>query len=156
MKRVKKKRENDTLKQRKEPCNVVWGATHISRSILTVAAVFPFWLIALRCTFHLQSIMKNKYVYLLRKTETADNPESWRWALHISLLVGIYYFFFRNNYLDEQQLLYAMTCFIKKRNESWMCSWLLYCWLFRYVIEFTCSLMELFCVFRYRALPYLW
>lgn len=88
--------------------------------------------------------------------ETADNLESWRRSPLISLLVPLLTFSSRNNYFDEQQLFHAMTRFIKKRNESWTCSWLLYCQLFGYVIEFTRSLMALFGVFRYRALLYLW
>lgn len=62
--------------------------------------------------------MKNKYVRLLRRSETADNPEGRRWALHIPLLVRVDHFLYRDTHFDEQRLLYAVTRFTKKRNES--------------------------------------
>lgn len=76
----------------------------------TLTAVFLFWLIALRCTFHLQNIMKNKYVHLLRKTSTANNPASRRRALYISPLIS---FFFA-----PPTITLTMTRLIKKRNEN--------------------------------------
>lgn len=82
----------------------------------TVTDVFLFWLIALPCTFHLQNIMKNKYVHLLRKAETADNPQSWRWALHICLLIALHY-------SSSQQLLWRAAVVVRSdtyhKEEEW-------------------------------------
>lgn len=82
-------------------------------------AVFLSWLIALRCTFHLQNIMKNTSVQLSH-TGLRLLMEL-RMGSEISPLVGEYY------YLDEQRLLYWMTHFPQKTNVTRMCSWLLYC-----------------------------
>lgn len=96
-----KREEKDILKQRGAERRHLRTHSHIHTlshthptHTLTSTAVFLFWLIALRCTFHLQNIMKNKYIHLSRGTDAADNPESWRRAPRTPLLARVYYSFF--------------------------------------------------------------